>query len=91
MLLLPYSLNYDLTVVALGAWVVAAGPRATPAMRVLAVAGFLAPTLGFMLAIAGWPVTPLLLAGLMIAQYREAVTTSPLPLSRERDSGEAAG
>lgn len=71
-LVLPYGLNYDLTVAALGAWVVMTSASATPAGRMLATLGFVAPTVGIILALAGAPVTPLLLAGLAIAQYRTA-------------------
>lgn len=70
-LVLPYSLNYDLIVVAIGALVVLRA-RISAIDRTLGLIGFLAPQLGMVLAILGWPVTPLMLAGLMLAQYREA-------------------
>ena len=71
-LILPYGLNYDLTVVALGAWVVMTSSQAAPSDRILATLGFVAPTIGIVFALAGAPITPLLLAGLAVAQYRAA-------------------
>ena len=71
-LVLPYGLNYDLTVVAIGALSVMTSLSATRGDRGLATLGFVAPTIGIILATAGVPITPLLLAGLAIAQYRAA-------------------
>jgi alpha-1,2-mannosyltransferase len=71
-LALPYGLNYDLTIVAIGAWVVMTSDRATLADKILATFGFIAPTVGIILALAGAPLTPIALAGLAIAQYRTA-------------------
>ena len=71
-LVLPYGLSYDLTVVALGAWAVMTSAHAAPSDRILASLGFIAPTVGIILALAGLPIMSLLLAGLAIAQYRLA-------------------
>ena len=71
-LVLPYGLSYDLTVAALGALAVMTSAHAAHADRMLATLGFVAPTVGIILALAGAPVMPLLLAGLAIAQYRTA-------------------
>ncbi len=71
-LVLPYGLNYDLTVVAIGALTVMTSSSVTRGDRMLATFGFVAPTIGIILATAGAPITPLLLAGLAIAQYRTA-------------------
>jgi alpha-1,2-mannosyltransferase len=71
-LVLPYSINYDLVVACLGAWVVMADARHHPIDRGLATVGFVAPQIGILLAIIGVPVTPLMLAGLAIAQFRVA-------------------
>jgi alpha-1,2-mannosyltransferase len=71
-LVLPYGLNYDLTVAAVGAWVVMTSDRATLTDRLLATLGFITPTVGIIIALAGAPLAPLALAALAIAQYRTA-------------------
>jgi alpha-1,2-mannosyltransferase len=71
-LVLPYGLNYDLTVAAIGAWVVMTSNRATPLDKLLASLGFIMPTVGIIIALAGAPITPLAVAGLAIAQFRVA-------------------
>ncbi|MFM9978424.1 MAG: glycosyltransferase family 87 protein [Sphingomonadaceae bacterium] len=70
LLVLPYALAYDLTVVALGALIVMTDARATRVDRALASLGFVAPQIGIALAFAGIPLMPLMLAGLAIAQFR---------------------
>lgn len=72
-LVLPYSLTYDLTAVSVGALILMSDPRATPADRTLAAFGFMAPQTGIVLALAGLPITSLMIAGLAIAQYRGVI------------------
>ncbi len=74
-LVLPYSINYDLVVVCIGAWVVMANRANAPLDRGLAALGFVAPQVGLLLAMFHLPVTSLMLAGLAIAQFR--VATGP--------------
>ena len=71
-LVLPYSINYDLVVVCIGAWVVMADYSNAPFDRAFATIGFVAPQLGLLLAIMGLPVMPLMLAALAVAQFRVA-------------------
>ena len=71
-LVLPYSINYDLVVVCIGAWVVMADYSSAPIDRMLATIGFVAPQVGLLLAIMGLPVMPLMLAALAVAQFRVA-------------------
>lgn len=71
-LVLPYSINYDLVVVCIGAWVVMADYSNAPFDRALATIGFVAPQVGLLLAIMGLPVMPLMLAALAVAQFRVA-------------------
>lgn len=76
-LFLPYSFNYDLTAVAIGAlWVMKVSTDATMQFR-LGLYGFLAPQLGLVLAAAQLPLMPLMLAGLAVAQFRIAVGAAP--------------
>jgi hypothetical protein len=72
-LLLPYSFNYDLTVVMIGALAIWTRADVTPLDHRLALYGFLAPQLGLLLAAMSLPLMPVLLAGLAFAQYRVAV------------------
>ncbi len=72
-LVLPYSINYDLVVVCIGAWIVMADAANPPLDRALATLGFIAPQLGIVVAMLGAPLTPLMLAGLAIAQFRVAM------------------
>jgi alpha-1,2-mannosyltransferase len=71
-LVLPYSINYDLVVVCIGAWVVMANSENAPLDRGLATLGFVAPQVGLLLAMFHLPVTSLMLAALAIAQFRVA-------------------
>ena len=71
-LVLPYSINYDLVVVCIGAWVVMADCSNAPFDRTLATIGFVAPQVGLLLAIMGLPVMPLMLVALAVAQFRVA-------------------
>jgi alpha-1,2-mannosyltransferase len=72
-LVLPYSINYDLVVVCIGAWVVMANSTNAPIDRGLATLGFIAPQVGLLLAMFHMPVTSLMLAGLALAQFRVAM------------------
>lgn len=78
-LVLPYAINYDLVVVCIGAWVVMIDRANAPVDRVLASIGFVAPQMGIVFAMFGAPVTPLMLAGLAIAQFRVAVIGRAAP------------
>lgn len=67
---LPYGFNYDMTVPMLGALYVMAGAgRSTMDWR-LAFYGFIAPQFGMLLAAAGLPLMPVMIAGLLYAQFR---------------------
>jgi hypothetical protein len=67
---LPYGFNYDMTVPMLGAlYVMASADRSTMDWR-LAFYGFIAPQFGMLLAAAGLPLMPLMIAGLLCAQLR---------------------
>ena len=72
-LVLPYSINYDLVVVCIGAWVVMADSANSPFDRGLATLGFIAPQIGLLLAMFHLPVTSLMLAALAVAQFRTAI------------------
>ncbi|HEX6741284.1 MAG TPA: glycosyltransferase family 87 protein [Sphingomicrobium sp.] len=76
-LLLPYSFNYDLTVVMIGALALLGRTDLSTLDRRLALYGFLSPQLGMVTAAVAVPLTPLMLLGLGIAQLRAAVG-SPL-------------
>lgn len=67
---LPYGFNYDMTVPMLGAlYVMTTARRLTMDWR-LAFYGFIAPQFGMLLAAAGVPLMPVLIAGLLYAQFR---------------------
>jgi hypothetical protein len=69
-LVLPYAFNYDMTVPVIGAlYVMNSAERSTMDWR-LAFYGFIAPQLGMVLAAAGLPLMPVLIAGLLYAQVR---------------------
>jgi hypothetical protein len=72
-LVLPYSINYDLVVVCIGAWVVMADSANRRLDRTLATLGFIAPQVGLLFAMFHLPITSLMLAGLAIAQFRVAI------------------
>ncbi len=71
-LVLPYSINYDLVVVCIGAWIVIVDRASPPLDRGLAMLGFIAPQIGLLLALFALPVTSLMIAALAIAQFRVA-------------------
>lgn len=71
-LLLPYSFNYDLTVVMIGALAIWPQSQYSQLDRRLALYGFLAPQVGMILSAFFVPVMPLMLAGLGVAQLRVA-------------------
>lgn len=67
---LPYGFNYDMTVPMVGAlYVMAAVERSTMDWR-LAFYGFIAPQFGMLLAAATVPLMPIMIAGLLFAQFR---------------------
>lgn len=72
-LVLPYSINYDLVVICIGAWIIMANAANPPLDRGLATLGFIAPQIGIFLAMLGAPVTSLMLASLAVAQFRVAM------------------
>jgi hypothetical protein len=72
-LVLPYSFNYDLTVVMIGALAIWSRTDVPALDHRLALYGFLAPQLGMMLAAMYLPLMPVLLGGLLYAQYRVAL------------------
>ena len=72
-LVLPYSLNYDLTVVAIAALATMTDDAATPIERTMASLGFIAPQVGIFLALLSLPVTALMIAALAMAQFRVAM------------------
>lgn len=73
-LVLPYSFNYDLTVVMIGAlWLLTREQLDTGDQR-LAMYGFLAPQFGMVLAGLGLPMMPLMLFGLAYVQFRLAMS-----------------
>jgi alpha-1,2-mannosyltransferase len=71
-LILPYSFNYDMTVVMIGALSLLAARGLTAAEERMAVYGFLAPQIGMILAGFGYPLMPVMLLGLAYAQMRVA-------------------
>lgn len=77
-LVLPYSFNYDMTVVMLGALTIIYSARATALDRRLGFYGFLAPQIGMITAALLFSLMPLMLAGLAIAQFR-LCCASPRP------------
>lgn len=69
-LVLPYAFNYDMTVPMIGAlYVMNAAGRSAIDWR-LAFYGFLAPQFGMVLAATGLPLMPVMIAGLLYAQFR---------------------
>jgi hypothetical protein len=67
---LPYGFNYDMTVPMLGALcVMATAGRSTMNWR-LGFYGFIAPQFGMLLAAARLPLMPVMIAGLLYAQFR---------------------
>jgi len=71
-LVLPYGFNYDMTVPVIGAlYVMSATERSSMDWR-LAFYGFIAPQLGMVLAATGVPLMPVMIAGLLYAQFRSA-------------------
>jgi hypothetical protein len=74
--LLPYSFNYDLTVVMIGALSIWPQSRYSQLDRRLALYGFLSPQVGMVLSAFHVPVMPLMLAGLGAAQVRVAVAAT---------------
>lgn len=71
-LVLPYAFNYDLTLSAMAAAMLLARPLGAVDQR-LALGGFMAAQVGMALIAAGLPGMPMLLAGLLVAQYRSAM------------------
>ena len=72
-LIVPYSFNYDLTVVMIGAiWLLTREDLSRGEER-LATYGFLAPQVGMVLSAFTIPVMPMMLLGLAYAQYRLAL------------------
>lgn len=67
-LVLPYSFNYDMTVVMIAALWVLSGEDRTEMERRLALYGLLAPQVGMLCAMIGVPLMPLMVAGLFTAQ-----------------------
>ena len=72
-LVLPYSFNYDLTVVVVGALAVMMRPGVSGLDYRLATLGFMSPQFGMVVAIFGAPLMPVMLIGLAIAQFRVAM------------------
>jgi alpha-1,2-mannosyltransferase len=67
---LPYGFNYDMAVLMLGSlYVMVSADRSTMDWR-LAFYGFIAPQLGMLLAAANVPLMPVMIAGLLYAQFR---------------------
>ena len=75
-LVLPYAFNYDLMAVTIAALRLWADERATRLERWAAVAGFVAPQIGLLLAPLDPPAMPLMLAALYAAQLSVALRTS---------------
>jgi hypothetical protein len=76
-LVLPYSFNYDMTVVMLGALTVVYSAEATALDRRLGFYGFIAPQLGMITAALLFSLMPLMVAGLAIAQFRLCLAATP--------------
>lgn len=70
-LVLPYAYNYDMTVVMIGAATAMTSVAASATSRRLAFYGFLAPQIGMVMAGLGLPLMPILIAGLLVAQFHE--------------------
>ena len=78
---LPYGYNYDMQVPMIGAlYVMTAAGRSTIDWR-LAFYGFIAPQFGMLLAAASVPLMPVMIAGLLWAQFRMIT-----PLDRDQAS-----
>jgi alpha-1,2-mannosyltransferase len=71
-LVLPYSFNYDLTVVMIGALAVMVRPGLSGLEFRLALFGFMSPQLGMIAAVFSAPVMSVMLAGLALVQFRVA-------------------
>jgi len=69
-LVLPYSFNYDMTVVMLGALTIIYSAKATALDRRLGFYGFVAPQIGMITAAIMFSLMPAMLIGLAIAQFR---------------------
>ena len=89
-LLLPYSFNYDLTVVMIGALAIWTRADVSLLNYRLGLYGFLAPQVGMMLAAMSLPLMPAMLIGLVIAQFRLALRDAGLSPDRA-DRAIAAG
>ena len=76
-LVLPYAFNYDMTVVCIAALRLWADSSATRAERWLAVSGFMSPQIGMLLAPLALPATPVMIAGLYVAQFTAAMRARP--------------
>jgi hypothetical protein len=71
-LVLPYAFNYDMTVPMIGAlYVMSTTDRSSREWR-FGFYGFIAPQFGMVLAAAGLPFMPVMIAGLLYAQFRTA-------------------
>lgn len=70
---LPYAFNYDLTVVVIGALTLMTRSGVSGLDYRLAALGFMSPQLGMVLAVFGAPLMSLMLFGLAIAQFRNAM------------------
>jgi len=70
---LPYSFNYDLTVVMLGALVVLRESKPGSIQSRLAIGGFVSPQIGMILSAFYMPLLPVALAALAYAQFRHAM------------------
>jgi hypothetical protein len=75
-LVLPYSFNYDMTVVMLGALTVITSAKATALDPRLGLYGFLAPQIGMITAAIMFSLMPVMLIGLAIAQFRLCCASS---------------
>jgi alpha-1,2-mannosyltransferase len=75
-LVLPYSFNYDMTVVMLGALTVITSAKASALDRRLGLYGFLAPQIGMITAAIMFSLMPAMLIGLAIAQFRLCCASS---------------
>ena len=69
---LPYAFNYDMTVPAIGALYLMTATESSSFDRRLGFCGFIAPQVGMVLAAAGVPLMPTMIAGLVYAQFRAA-------------------
>jgi alpha-1,2-mannosyltransferase len=87
-LLLPYSFNYDLTVVMIAALSIWPQSQYSHVDRRLALYGFLSPQIGMVLSAFYVPVMPLMLAGLGAAQMRIALAAT---IQRRSSTGAPMG